>query len=174
MCISWYDMTLSCSVPPTSTWCHSGGRYELTVPVYNQEANIRVVLYAHAYLLDFSTHRPFTPFQLSWYLFIMTIDTSLLCNCVRSVKVHCTTVGIDITSVLYQPSAHMCEGCCSCRLCVSCLHLQPCLHLQQRVVSKWIYTCVKTILMAPICVSLTMKHTKHTHMCMHVTYVQIV
>ena len=35
MCISWYDMTLSCSVPPTSTWCHSGGSYELTAPVYN-------------------------------------------------------------------------------------------------------------------------------------------
>ena len=25
--------------------------------------------------------RPFTPFQLSWYLFIMTIDTTLLCLC---------------------------------------------------------------------------------------------
>ena len=44
---------------------------------------ICVVLYtntnAHSYWLDFSTHRPFIPFQLSWYLFIMTIDTSPLC-----------------------------------------------------------------------------------------------
>ena len=57
MCISWYDMTLSCSVPPTSTWCHSGGSYELTVPVYNfLQANISVLYNsAHAYWLDFST-----------------------------------------------------------------------------------------------------------------------
>ena len=65
MCISWYDMTLSCSVP---TWCHSGGSYELTAPVYNflliggkYLSLICGVLYtvhsinAHAYWLDFST-----------------------------------------------------------------------------------------------------------------------
>ena len=87
MCISWYDMTLSCSVPPTSTRCHSGGSYELTVPVYN------FLLTGGQYLFEMcvtnaSMHmltglifqpRPFTPFQLSWYLFIMTIDTSPLC-----------------------------------------------------------------------------------------------
>ena len=77
MCISWYDMTLSCSVPPTSTWCHLGGSYELTAPVYN------VLLTGGKYdipmhILTGLIFQP-RPFTLSWYLFIMTIDTSPLC-----------------------------------------------------------------------------------------------
>ena len=76
MCISWYDMTMSCSVPPTSTWCHSGGSYELTVPVYN------FLLTGGQYLLYINTMhiltglifqpRPFILFLLS------SIDTSPL------------------------------------------------------------------------------------------------
>ena len=60
MCISWYDMTLSCSVPPTSTRCHSGGSYELTAPVYNfLLTGGSVVLYTNSingYWFDFSLH----------------------------------------------------------------------------------------------------------------------
>ena len=98
MCISWYDMALSCNVPPTSMRCHSGGSYELTAPVYNfllTGGQYDMLYIASMHILTGLIFQP-RPFQLSWYLFIMTIDTSPLCF--YKVSVHIAqhfTVGID-------------------------------------------------------------------------------
>ena len=64
MCISWYDMTLSCSVPPTSTWCHSGGSYELTAPVYNFLPNktlcsVYIIFRVLGYAMEMCIHQQF-------------------------------------------------------------------------------------------------------------------
>ena len=131
MCISWYDMS---SVPPISTWCHSGGSYELTPPVYNFLLTggkyfllMCVVLYTNTmHMLTglIFQPRPFMPFQLSWYLFIMT---SFPCLYKVSESTYCTKYLLWVLTLDSdeQPSDHMCEGYCICIVqCLSVLPLQ--------------------------------------------------
>ena len=131
-----HQMTLSCSVPPTSTRCHSGGSYELTVPVYKTGGQylfeMCVVLYTnvHAYWLDFNPDPSYFSSCLgtssSYYLYKV------------SESIHCTqnvSVDIDITFnsyCVFEPSAHMCEGYGSSRVCV-CLCLCLCATLAASV-----------------------------------------
>ena len=128
MCISWYDLTLSCSVPPTSTRCHSG---RSTVPVYNQEANISLMC-----VVLYTVHSTCFSICLGIYLFIMTIGPLCLYKVSESIYILHTI----LLWVL------MCEGYCNSTLAASVFTPST-----NGVVS--VHKLVKkTILMAPICV----------------------